>query len=88
MKKTMVVALFVLVGLEMDIVLPPIDLQNLSWHHGRLVGRVAWEEVVGRIWEVVARSYNRRKRLPTTTSGLSPPTGSFFRDRAHESDGG
>jgi len=83
-----VVAFFGLTGLEMKLVEPPMDLQNVLWHHAGFVGRVAWEEVVDRIWEVVARSCNHRKRLPTTTSGLSPPGESFFRDCAHKSDDG
>ena len=89
MKKTRkVVGLFGLVAVEMKVVLPPMDWQNVWWRHRGLVERVAWEEVVGRIWEVVARSCNHRKRLPTTTNGLSPPGESFFRDCAHKSDDG
>ena len=88
MKKTRAVALFGLVGLEMKVGLSPMDLQNVLWRCGGLVGRVEWAEVVGRIWEVVARSYNHRRRLPTTTSEISPPGESFFRDRAHESGDG
>ena len=80
--------MFGLFGLEMKVVLPPMDSKNVRWRRPGLAEGVAWEEVVGRIWEVVARSCNHRKRLPTTTSGLSPPGESFFRDCAHKSDDG